>query len=457
MADYFRKFFAKLSLQRLEGSLDKDLQVCDEVSINSGGKDIEMATNNRSEANFLGKGSFGIVYRGKLKDTIVAIKFLKPEFAAVIKKELSSLVRFQHENLIRLYGYNRKNVCLVLEFAALGPLRNSLEATEADEILTATQRIDIILGTAKGLEYLHTAFSKALVHRDISSGNVLLDKNRKAKISDFGLARSVQVIERESICATAFKACGTHGYMPPEAKYGVVSRKYDVYGFGVLVLEIISILLPYSTKRSPHMLSDIYFQKKERKLPFPSDKKIKWPAKCVSGLLEIAEKCLHIKSNRPYIDEIREDLEVFIKHLDVDKLSKDSSTTSFTQQDENKNLKKVIVLKDDTVNIRPTKPSSKKQRRPASAPVTAKNINIDAKPPEKSQLKIFFIDDQISTKVQDKSPTDEAKTVKEKNAINKNSAKVQDKASTNDTKSAGQTSPMTPGESPDLALYTTDV
>lgn len=75
-----------------------------------------------------------------------------------------------------------------------------------------------------------------------TSGNVLLDKDRKAKISDFGLARSIQVIERESVSATALNACGTHGYMPPEAKYGVISRKYDVYGFGVVRITVPTLI-----------------------------------------------------------------------------------------------------------------------------------------------------------------------------------------------------------------------
>ena len=70
---------------------------------------------------------------------------------------------------------------------------------------------------------------------------MLLDKDRKAKISDFGLARSIQVIDRESVSANALNACGTHGYMPPEAKYGAISRKYDVYGFGVVSITVFTL------------------------------------------------------------------------------------------------------------------------------------------------------------------------------------------------------------------------
>ncbi|PIA48049.1 hypothetical protein AQUCO_01400559v1 [Aquilegia coerulea] len=206
-------------------------------------KDLASATKNFSEENKLGQGGFGDVYKGTLKNgKIVAVKKLAIGHSTRAQEEFETEVKLisnvHHRNLIRLLGCcsKRQELLLVYEYMANSSLDKFLFG-DRHGTLNWKQRFDIIVGTARGLAYLHEEFHVCIIHRDIKSSNILLDDDFQPRIADFGLARLFP--EDQSHINTRF--AGTLGYTAPEyAIHGQLSSKVDTYSFGVVVLEIIS-------------------------------------------------------------------------------------------------------------------------------------------------------------------------------------------------------------------------
>ncbi|KAK7333064.1 hypothetical protein VNO80_29824 [Phaseolus coccineus] len=206
-------------------------------------KDLKVATKDFSEENKLGQGGFGDVYKGTLKNgKIVAVKKLSLGHSGKIDEQFESEVKLisnvHHKNLVRLLGCCSKGQerILVYEYMANSSLDRFLFG-EGKDSLSWKQRYDIILGTAKGLAYLHEDFHVCIIHRDIKTSNILLDDEMQPRIADFGLARLLP--DDQSHLSTRF--AGTLGYTAPEyAIHGQLSEKADAYSFGVVVLEIIS-------------------------------------------------------------------------------------------------------------------------------------------------------------------------------------------------------------------------
>ncbi|KAH7653328.1 Non-specific serine/threonine protein kinase protein [Dioscorea alata] len=206
-------------------------------------RDLKAATENFNDKNKLGEGGFGDVYKGTLKNgTIVAVKRLAITKASRVQASFQSEVKLisnvHHRNLVRLLGCSSKGLelLLVYEYMANSSLDKFLFGANRGT-LNWKQRFDIIVGMARGLAYLHQEFHVCIIHRDIKSSNILLDDNFQAKIADFGLARLLP--SDQSHLSTKF--AGTLGYTAPEyAIHGQLSEKVDTYGFGVVVLEIIS-------------------------------------------------------------------------------------------------------------------------------------------------------------------------------------------------------------------------
>lgn len=206
-------------------------------------KDLISATRKFSEENKLGEGGFGDIYKGTLKNgKIVAVKKLGIGISRRTLSDFENEVRLisnvHHRNLIRLLGCCSQGPELILVYEYM--VNSSLDKFlfgEKRGSLNWKQRFDIILGTARGLAYLHEDFHVRIIHRDIKPSNVLLDDDLQPKIADFGLARLLP--ESRSHLSTNF--AGTLGYTAPEyAIHGQLSEKVDAYSFGVLVLEIIS-------------------------------------------------------------------------------------------------------------------------------------------------------------------------------------------------------------------------
>ncbi|XP_020580347.1 probable LRR receptor-like serine/threonine-protein kinase At1g56140 [Phalaenopsis equestris] len=203
---------------------------------------LKRATGNFNPKNQLGKGGFGPVYQGRLDDgRRIAVKQLclgksgqgESEFLV----EVRMLTSIQHKNLVRLLGCcsEGSHRLVVYEFMKNRSL-DCLIYENSEIFLNWKTRFQIILGIARGLQYLHEDSNLRIVHRDIKASNILLNEKFQPKISDFGLARLFP--EDEAYLSAQF--AGTLGYTAPEyAIKGELSEKADIYSFGVLILEIV--------------------------------------------------------------------------------------------------------------------------------------------------------------------------------------------------------------------------
>ncbi|KAL4366889.1 hypothetical protein GQ457_05G030230 [Hibiscus cannabinus] len=205
---------------------------------------IEAATNKFSVDNKLGEGGFGPVYKGKLPNgQHIAVKRLavsSSQGAEEYKNEVALVAKLQHRNLVRLLGFCLEGAekLLVYEFVPNKSLDCFLFDPEKRGELDWTKRYTIIGGIARGILYLHEDSRLKIIHRDLKTSNILLDRDMNPKISDFGMARIIGVDQSQG---NTSRVVGTYGYMPPEyAMQGTFSIKSDVYSFGVIILEIIT-------------------------------------------------------------------------------------------------------------------------------------------------------------------------------------------------------------------------
>ncbi|KAL5581845.1 hypothetical protein UlMin_014287 [Ulmus minor] len=204
---------------------------------------ILAATDNFSEANKLGQGGFGPVYKGEFPGGEIAIKRLSKgsgQGLEEFKNEVLLIAKLQHRNLVRLLGYCVKGEekMLLYEYMPNKSLDSFIFDRTLCLLLNWEIRLNIILGIARGLLYLHHDSRLRIIHRDLKTSNILLDEEMNPKISDFGLARIFGGKQTE---ASTTRVVGTYGYMSPEyALDGFFSIKSDVFSFGVVVLEIIS-------------------------------------------------------------------------------------------------------------------------------------------------------------------------------------------------------------------------
>ncbi|CAA3006937.1 G-type lectin S-receptor-like serine threonine-kinase [Olea europaea subsp. europaea] len=206
--------------------------------------EIKTATDNFACESKLGEGGFGPVYKGKLGDgQEVAVKRLSrssQQGAEEFKNEVALAARLQHVNLVKLLGFciEGEEKMLIYEYMPNKSLDTYLFDPVKRWLLDWEKRVQIIEGISQGLLYLQEYSIYTVIHRDLKASNILLDNYMKPKISDFGIAR---IFQRDEIEANTQKIVGTYGYVPPEyVKRGMYSRKYDVFSFGVLLLQIIS-------------------------------------------------------------------------------------------------------------------------------------------------------------------------------------------------------------------------
>ncbi|XP_056633245.1 serine/threonine-protein kinase pelle-like [Diorhabda sublineata] len=265
-------------------------------------EELQKSTNNWDEKTVLGKGGFGKVYKGTWKCTQVAIKRLdqkdqKEYETEQIKQsitELHCLNAYRHDNILPLYGYSigGPHPCLVYQYMAGGSLDNRLRTKDAEKLLNWPQRLNVAIGVARGLQFLHTNMinRKPLVHGDIKSANILLDPCNQPRIGDFGLAR-----EGPQSHYTYIKVSRIHGtrpYLPEEfLRAKKFSTKVDTYSFGVLLFEIATALSPHSEHREEKFLRDhvVNYQGDVLEL---KDKRVKDYDDCFKGILEIGKMCV---------------------------------------------------------------------------------------------------------------------------------------------------------------------
>nr|KJB83982.1 hypothetical protein B456_013G217500 [Gossypium raimondii] len=205
---------------------------------------IKAATNNFSNENKLGEGGYGPVYKGELLNgQEIAVKRLSRssnQGLEEFKNEVNLTAKLQHVNLVRVLGICTENEEKMLVYELM--LNKSLDFYLYDpfkrHLLDWRKRVSIIEGVTQGLLYLQEYSNYTIIHLDIKASNILLDSEMNPKISDFGMAK---FFKKDELEAKTNRIVGTYGYVPPEyVKNGIYSTKYDVYSFGVLLLQIIS-------------------------------------------------------------------------------------------------------------------------------------------------------------------------------------------------------------------------
>ncbi|XP_059639804.1 MDIS1-interacting receptor like kinase 2-like [Cornus florida] len=280
-------------------------------------EDIIEATNDFDIRYCIGTGGYGSVYKAELPcGKVVALKKLhrleaeEPAFDKSFKNEVQMLTYIRHRNIVKLYGFCLHNRCmfLIYEYMERGSLfcalRYDIEAVE----LNWTKRVNTIKGIAHALSYMHHDCNPPIVHRDISSNNILLNSELDAFVSDFGTARRLYP-DSSNQSALA----GTYGYIAPELAYTmVVNEKCDVYSFGVVALETLMGRHPgeflqslASASTQNMMLNDVL----DARLPPPSRGVV---AQDVVLVATLAFACLHSEPKyRPTMSRVSQEFLIF--------------------------------------------------------------------------------------------------------------------------------------------------
>ncbi|CDY40785.1 BnaAnng06480D [Brassica napus] len=213
--------------------------------------------NNFDEKNILGRGGFGIVYKGELPSgKTVAVKRMESSVISgkgldEFKSEIAVLTKVRHRNLVKVEGYclEANERLLVYEYMPLGTLSSHLFNWQQEGLqpLEWSRRLIIASDVAKGVEYLHSQAHQSFIHRDLKPSNILLGDDMRARVADFGLVR----LAPEGTQSIETKIAGTFGYLAPEyAVTGRVTTKVDVYSFGVILMELLTGRKALDVKRS---------------------------------------------------------------------------------------------------------------------------------------------------------------------------------------------------------------
>ncbi|PHU20402.1 hypothetical protein BC332_11553 [Capsicum chinense] len=258
-------------------------------------KDILNATEEFDAKFCIGQGGHGSVYKVNLPSLgTIAVKRLNSSVENTHPKsfmnEIRALTGIKHRNILNLYGYcsHAQHSFLVYEYAERGSLSSILTNEAESKKLDWLKRVNIMKGVAFALSYMHEDCSPPIVHRDISSSNVLLDSEYEARVSDFGIAK---LLKPDSSNCTAL--AGTYGYVAPELAYTMkVTPMCDVYSFGVLALEIIKgkhlgeyITVVANSSNINHVqFSDLL----DERLPYPKDE----VKEVLVFIIQLASSCL---------------------------------------------------------------------------------------------------------------------------------------------------------------------
>eukprot|EP00250_Pteridium_aquilinum_P017576 c23693_g1_i2 orf=419-3313(+) len=280
-------------------------------------EDMARATNNFDDSMQIGQGGYGKVYKGVLNDgMVVAIKRAQEgslQGAREFYTEIELLSRVHHRNLVSLVGYcdDEGEQMLVYEFMENGTLRDHLNVS-SKESLSFPMRLQIALGAAKGILYLHTEANPPIYHRDIKASNILLDGKRRSKVADFGLSKLAPTAELEGDAgghvSTVVK--GTPGYLDPE--YFLTHKltdKSDVYSFGVVLLELITGMQPIS--HGKNLVREVNLSYEAGMMLKIVDSRMgSYPSECLQPLVRLAISCCKDDTDsRPSMSEVVRELE----------------------------------------------------------------------------------------------------------------------------------------------------
>ncbi|PWA52596.1 hypothetical protein CTI12_AA453450 [Artemisia annua] len=208
---------------------------------------LQQVTDNFSDEKVLGRGGFGVVYKGEFDDgTKIAVKRMKTGMKETkgmneFEVEIAVLTKVRHRHLVALLGYcaNDNERLLVYEYMPQGTLSQHLFKWREQKSLPLSwkQRVSIALDVGRGVEYLHSLAQQSFIHRDLKPANILLGDDMRAKVADFGLVKNAP----DGKYSIETRLAGTFGYMAPEySAAGRVTTKVDVYSFGVVLMQLIT-------------------------------------------------------------------------------------------------------------------------------------------------------------------------------------------------------------------------
>ncbi|KAL8493130.1 hypothetical protein ACS0TY_024369 [Phlomoides rotata] len=275
-------------------------------------KELQRATDNFSSKNILGSGGFGNVYRGKLEDgTLVAVKRLKDITGTTgisqFRTELEMISLAVHRHLLRILGYcaTQNERLLVYPYMSNGSVALRLRGKPA---LDWNTRKRIAIGAARGLLYLHEQCDPKIIHRDVKAANILLDDYYEAIVGDFGLAKLLD--HAESHVTTAVR--GTVGHIAPEyLSTGQSSEKTDVFGFGILLLELITgmraLEFGKTVNQKGAMLEWVKTIQREKKIELLVDRElgINYDSIEVDEMIQVSLLCTqYLPAHRPKMSDV---------------------------------------------------------------------------------------------------------------------------------------------------------
>ncbi|KAG7966938.1 hypothetical protein I3843_08G074400 [Carya illinoinensis] len=308
--------------------------------------ELRSATRNFRPDTVLGEGGFGRVFKGWVDENTYAPSKVGVGLAVAVKKsnpdspqgqglqewlaEVKFLGKFSHPNLVKLLGYcwEDKQYLLVYEYMQKGSLENHL-FKRAPEPLTWLTRLKIAIGAAQGLFFLHTT-EKSVIYRDFKTSNILLDGDYNAKLSDFGLAKLGPASGYSHVTT---RVMGTYGYAAPEyIATGHLYVKSDVYGFGVVLLEMITGERALDPHRANGLANLVEWTRpslsEKKKLKKIMDAKLceYYPLEAAFQAAQLIQKCLASDpKHRPSMEEVLEEL---IKISAIEMTAKEKKTAT---------------------------------------------------------------------------------------------------------------------------------
>ncbi|RWR79327.1 putative wall-associated receptor kinase-like protein 16 [Cinnamomum micranthum f. kanehirae] len=276
-------------------------------------EELERATESYSVGRIIGRGGYGVVYKGTLPDNrTIAIKKSKTIDASQIEQfinEVAILSQINHRNVVKLLGCCLEDQVplLVYEFVSNGTLYSHIHKMSYTRTISLQNRLRIAIEIAEALAYLHSAASIPIFHRDVKSSNILLDDNLTAKVSDFGASRLVPIDQTK--ITTLVK--GTLGYLDPEYfQTGQLTAKSDVYSFGVVLAELLTGEEPVCLTKSEeerNLAMCFICAMRENRLPHILDDKVleEGQEAQLMAIARLAVRCLNLKGEeRPTMKEI---------------------------------------------------------------------------------------------------------------------------------------------------------